>query len=256
MPKDAPLHITYCGHATLLIEIDGVRLLTDPLIRSRLLHLKRIKPVPEPSHFQSLDAILISHQHRDHLDLPSLAMFGKGMRLIIPGGMGDLLRKHGFTNIEELVPGETRLVHGVHILSTQARHAGSRLPFGPQIECLGFLIQGSAIVYFAGDTDLFPEMAHLAEKIDVALLPVWGWGPTLGPGHMDPLRAARSLQLLQPRLAIPIHWGTFYPIGFNLLKPGFLKDPPHAFQRHSARLAPDVRVQIIQPGGSFSFTRK
>jgi L-ascorbate metabolism protein UlaG (beta-lactamase superfamily) len=256
MSQGTPLRITYFGHATLLIEMDGVRLLTDPLLRSHLLHLKRTIPVPDLERFQTIDAILISHLHRDHLDLPSLDKFGKGVRLIVPRGAGEFLRIHGFTNITEFVPGGSLPIKGVRTLATQARHAGSRPLFGPRAECLGFLIQGSETVYFAGDTDLFPEMADLAEQIDAALLPVWGWGPTLGRGHMDPLRAAQSLRLLQPRLAIPIHWGTYYPIGFNLLEPGFLKDPPHAFQRHSARIAPHVRIQIIPPGGSFSLTEE
>ena len=77
---------------------------------------------------------------------------------------------------------------------------------------LGYLLQGSQSVYFAGDTDLFPEMAALG-GVDVALLPVAGWGPRLPEGdHMNPRRAAEALKILKPRLAIPIHWGTYTPL--------------------------------------------
>ena len=80
-------------------------------------------------------------------------------------------------------------------------------------------------VYFAGDTDIFDGMADLA-PVDVALLPIWGWGPTMGPGHMDPARAAQAAALLQARLAIPIHWGTYYPIHLGLQgPPGFSRRP-------------------------------
>jgi len=87
-------------------------------------------------------------------------------------------------------------------------------------------------------------------NLDVALLPVWGWGPNLGPGHLDPYRAALALQLLKPRLAIPIHWGTLYPLGFIPSWAGFLRDPPHRFAWFAERLAPEVQVLILQPGES------
>jgi L-ascorbate metabolism protein UlaG (beta-lactamase superfamily) len=103
-------------------------------------------------------------------------------------------------------------------------------------------------VYFAGDTDLFPEMAELAGKIDVALLPVWGWGRALGPGHLNPRRAAEALTLLRPSLAIPIHWGTFAAPRVRKRDPSFLVDPPHQFAEYAALLAPQVTVKILQPG--------
>ena len=74
------------------------------------------------------------------------------------------------------------------------------------------LRSAAGAVYFPGDTDLFPEMGSLA-PVDAALLPIWGWGPTLGPGHLDPDGAVRATQLIEPRLVIPIHWGTYAPAG-------------------------------------------
>ena len=74
---------------------------------------------------------------------------------------------------------------------------------------LGYVVSGSQQVYFAGDTDLFAGMSALAGALDVALLPVAGWGPKVDAGHLDPLRAAKSLPLLKPRIAVPIHWGTY-----------------------------------------------
>ena len=83
--------------------------------------------------------------------------------------------------------GELIKIGDLSILATHAEHHGKHPPFGPTADCLGYLIRGSHTVYFAGDTDLFSDMANLANDLDVALLPVWGWGFNLGPGHMNPL---------------------------------------------------------------------
>ena len=89
-------------------------------------------------------------------------------------------------------------------------------------------------MYFAGDTDVYDSMAALA-PLDVALLPVWGWGPKVGEGHLTPRSAAVALQLLRPRIAVPIHWGTYFPAYLRGPAPA---DPPHEFARHAAELAP------------------
>ena len=97
-------------------------------------------------------------------------------------------------------------------------------------------------MYFAGDTDLFDGMGELGEPIDVALLPVWGWGPTLGRGlHLDPLRAAQSLRLIRPRAAVPIRWGRMAQ-ALGRVFPERLVEPPAAFVEYAAELAPDVRT--------------
>jgi L-ascorbate metabolism protein UlaG (beta-lactamase superfamily) len=245
------LHITYIGHATVLIEIDGVRILTDPVLRNRIGHIKRFGRPVDPIHRNALDAVLISHMHLDHLDLPSLRLLGYNQRLIVPSGARHMLERQGFTNIEEVEAGEIANVENITIAATIAHHEGSRYPFGPEAETLGFLVKGGSTVYFAGDTDLFPEMAAIATNIDVALLPVWGWGPTIGDGHLTPRRAAESLQLLKPKAAIPIHWGTFAPMGLGWFKPTFMHQPPRHFATHAMELAPEVDVHVVNPGGNF-----
>jgi L-ascorbate metabolism protein UlaG (beta-lactamase superfamily) len=103
-------------------------------------------------------------------------------------------------------------------------------------------------VYFAGDTQLFPEMEALAGRVDAALLPVWGWGPRLGTGHLDPRTAAEALVRIRPRIAIPIHWGTFYPFALARLWPRPLERPPQDFAREAARIAPLTEVRLLTPG--------
>jgi L-ascorbate metabolism protein UlaG (beta-lactamase superfamily) len=117
---------------------------------------------------------------------------------------------------------------------------------------VGFLVRGSATVYFAGDTDLYPELAGLADPLDVALLPIWGWGPTLGEGHLDPGRAAEAVRMLRPRIVIPIHWGSLHPLGMS--GRAFLREPPERFLRLVRERAPDVEVRLLKPGESTEVT--
>src|SRR5436853_106820 len=119
----SPERVTWLGHATTLLEVGGARVLTDPLLRDRLGHLRR--------------------------------QVGAGVNR----------------------------------------------------------------VYFAGDTDIFDGMRYIAPGLDVALLPVWGWGPSIGEGHMDPRAAAEAAAVLHPRAAVPIHWATYYPAGMARVRP-------------------------------------
>ena len=245
--------ITYIGHATTLIELDGLRILTDPLLRERAFHLHRRSLPVNASRYQDIDAILISHLHLDHCDIPSLRMLGREIHLIVPSGAADLFRKRGFTNITEMHVGETVKFGELMIEATYAEHQSFFPPFGPSTESIGFLIKGSHNIYFPGDSDIFPGMTELANNLDVALLPVWGWGPNLGPGHMNPERAAHALTLLRPRIAIPIHWGTFYPRGLGWFRRQTLSEPPQLFYHYASVLVPEIDIQILQPGSVFIF---
>jgi L-ascorbate metabolism protein UlaG (beta-lactamase superfamily) len=239
--------IVFLGHATVLIELEGVRLLTDPLLRVRIAHLRRQSPLVEEELYASFDAVLISHLHHDHLDLPSLRRLGRDTPLIVPAGAGAWLGRRGFSTVCELSVGEIASVGTLAITAVEARHDGRR-PGGPQAETLGYLVRGRRAVYFAGDTALYDEMGNLAPSLDVALVPVAGWGAKLGPGHMGPLDAARAVKLMQPRLAIPVHWGTLSPIGLGRRHRARLGEPPRLFAEHVARLAPSVEVRILAPG--------
>jgi L-ascorbate metabolism protein UlaG (beta-lactamase superfamily) len=241
--------IVFLGHATVLIELEGVRLLFDPLLRGRVLHLRRqVAPVDE-SVFAGPDAVLISHSHHDHLDLASLRRLGRDTPLIVPSGAGVWLASKGFANVSEVNVGDVMKVGELEITAVVAYHNGGRLG-GPQAKALGYLIAGRHVVYFAGDTEMFAGMGSFSPTPDVALLPVAGWGPKLGPGHMDPLQAAHAVELLQPRLAIPRHWGTLLPIGLARNYRPRLGDPPRLFAEHVARLAPGVDVRILTSGES------
>jgi L-ascorbate metabolism protein UlaG (beta-lactamase superfamily) len=228
-----------------LVEHGGVRLLTDPVLRHRLVHLRRHGPVPEVP--GRLDAVLLSHLHYDHLDLPSLNLLPRDVRVLAPAGAGALLGPAGMRQVEELSPGDVTEAGGLRIEATPAEHDDRRRPFGPRATPLGFVVRGRPSVYFAGDTGVFPGMAELA-PVDVALLPVAGWGPKMGPGHMDSEDAAQAAALLRPRVAVPIHWGTLHPRGRR--RGPWFDDPPHEFAARVSELAPEVDVRILEPHGS------
>jgi len=248
-----PAAVTYIGHATALIELDGLRLLTDPILRGGVSFLRRHQPSPlDANLFQQIDGVLLSHLHHDHLDPASLRLLGHSVPLFVPKGAGALLRRKGFRRVTEMTAGDTAQLGPLHIHATYADHRSIRRPFGPASESLGYVVAGSYSIYFPGDTDVFPGMNALHQNLDVALMPVWGWGPTLGEGHLNPARAADALSLLQPRIAIPIHWGVLRPTGMHYFTTDFLKLPPLAFAHHASRVAPGVAVHILQPGASLS----
>jgi L-ascorbate metabolism protein UlaG (beta-lactamase superfamily) len=239
------LRIVWIGHSTVLIETDGARILTDPLLRPRVAHVRRVIENP-PAIGGELDAVLLSHVHHDHLDFPSLGLV-RAHRILVPRGAARLLERRGFKNVVELEEGEELSIGSVTVLATHAAHDARRWPYGTVVPALGYLIRGSAQLYFAGDTDLFEGMVELGLGLDVALLPIDGWGPRVGPGHLDPRLAAEALRLLTPRVAVPIHWGTYRRIGLHgdVAK---LRERAELFRRFAEELAPEVDVQILMPG--------
>jgi L-ascorbate metabolism protein UlaG (beta-lactamase superfamily) len=248
--------ITFLGHSTVLVEMGDARILTDPVLFDRVSMLCRaVSPLPERL-YEDIDVAVISHLHLDHLDFRSLRLLGPDTKLVIPAGAEGLLRRKGFDNVVELPTGQSiDLGEGLTVTATPAHHSGFRPPLGPRAEAVGYLLDHeSERVYFAGDTDLFPEMSAM-ESVDLALLPVWGWGPNLGSGHLNPSSACEALRLLKPRAAVPIHWGTLWPMGMGRVTPHRLTRPPIEFQRIAAETAPDVTVLLTAPGESVPIPR-
>jgi L-ascorbate metabolism protein UlaG (beta-lactamase superfamily) len=190
---------------------------------------------------RGIDAVLVSHAHWDHLDLPSLERLGKELPVVCPQGVAGLLRRKRFAHVTPLDVGEDVRIGRLTVTGVHAEHDGARGPLGASGE-LGFTIRGSSSIYFAGDTDLYDGLADLG-PLDVALVPVAGWGSKVGPGHLDPERAAEAVRLVRPRIAVPIHWGTFARIGFAPET-----EAPHTFAERVAAIVPDVEVRILAPG--------
>jgi L-ascorbate metabolism protein UlaG (beta-lactamase superfamily) len=231
--------LTWLGHSTVVIDVDGTRLVTDPVLRRRIWHLRR-EAAAEPG---AVDGILVSHTHFDHLDRASLRRFDSAVPVVAPTGAGTLLRRWGRVQVLEVDAGDELELGGLAVRATPAEHESSRGPFSARTASLGYVLRGSTSVYFAGDTDLFPGMAELG-PVDVAVLPVSGWGPKLPAGHLDPRGAAEALRLLRPRIAVPVHWGTFR----TPFAPRPDDGPAREFARAAAELAPEVEVRVLAIG--------
>jgi L-ascorbate metabolism protein UlaG (beta-lactamase superfamily) len=234
--------------------------LTDPLFVQRLAHLRRRRgPLPSPEAMVA-DAVLVSHLHSDHLHPRSLSRLTPGTRLIVPKDAArsvpalrrlDARRNPAGLRITEVEAGDEIELGAVRVRVVPAHHDGRRLPVGPQRSpALGYVISGETRTYFAGDTGLFDGMADVVGPVDVALLPVGGWGPHLGPEHLDPTRAAQALVQLAPAAAVPVHYGTYWPIGMDGIRPHEFYTPGDEFVRRAARLAPEVTVHLLRHGES------
>jgi L-ascorbate metabolism protein UlaG (beta-lactamase superfamily) len=240
------LRVAYVGHSTVQLKTGGTHFLTDPVLRPRVAHLRRIVPPPALDGLTEPDAVLISHAHLDHLDPPSLRLL-RPCLVIAPRGCGRLLRRAGVGEVAEAVPGESLTVGKTRVTPFVVPHDGRRHPFSRARQTMAYLLDGLERAFFAGDTDLFPGMAEFADGLDLALLPIWGWGPRVGRGHMDPERAAGAAALLRPSVAVPIHWGT-------LASPRapWRDDPARParqFVEQAAARAPGVEVRVLPPGG-------
>lgn len=243
------LDLTFLGHSTVLLEAEGLRVLTDPVLLDRTAGLRRVPTALDARLHQGIDVAVISHLHLDHFDVRSLRLLGPDVRVVVPPGAAALVRSLGFSRVDELAPGQALELGSLSITATEAAHGGFRPPFGPRATAVGYLFETPhSRVYFAGDTDLFPGMADIGEDLDVALLPVWGWGPRLGPGHLDPARASAAVGLLRPRATVPIHWGTLWPFGLGRVRPGRLSEPPLEFAARSATANPARAVLVTPPG--------
>jgi L-ascorbate metabolism protein UlaG (beta-lactamase superfamily) len=239
--------ITWVGHATVLLAIDGTRLLTDPVVRNRVGPLVRIAGPVSADATRDIDGVLLSHLHADHADVPSLRLLARGIPVLASDDARGWLRGKGLEDVRGLAPGEEVTLGSLTVRTTPAAHDHRRWPIGPQARPVGFLVRGAISVYFAGDTDLFEEMGELRGSVDVALLPVSGWGPRLPPGHLDPERAARAAALIAPRVAIPIHWGTFARVR-PAPRPADPELPARTFASLVERYAPAVEVRVLAPG--------
>jgi L-ascorbate metabolism protein UlaG (beta-lactamase superfamily) len=240
------LDLRFIGHATVLIEAAGTRILTDPFLRDRLGPLVRHGDAPVIATIGEIDVIVVSHGHPDHFDPASLAAVAGRPLIVVPRGLGAVARRAVRGEVVEMTTDETLRVGGLTITAVPARHWIA--PGAPRAQPLGYVLDLGERIYFAGDTGRYPAMRGLAGAVDVALLPVWTWGPHLGPGHLGPRSAAEALLDIQPRVAIPIHWGTLYPRQLHRIWKSPLTEPGDRFATHAARLAPDVDVRVLRPG--------
>lgn len=251
-PADPSVEVAWIGHSTALIEAGGHRVMTDPLLTRRVAHLRRRRSLPAPD-VEEVDMVVLSHAHMDHLHLPSLKRFGPGTKFITPRGSGVLLRKAGFTEVTEVEVGDQIESGPVVVEAVRAAHKSGRGPHSRvEAQPIGYVVETYGTrVYFAGDTDLFEGMADLSD-IDVALLPIWGWGQSIGNGHLDPARAVEATGLIRPRIVVPIHWGTYAPEDGRRRLPRWFEEPGELFEDELSRSHSWTRLELLEPAESIS----
>ncbi len=217
------LRITWFGHSSTLVEIDAVRLLTDPIWSERASPVawagpKRwYQPVLPLDELPEVDAVLISHDHYDHLDMNTVtALAAKGTRFVVPLGIAAHLIHWGVpeTSITELDWWQSTRVGHIVVTATPARHASGRInPQANQTLFAGYALIGlKHRVYFSGDTGFFSELAAIGEKLgpfDVTLIESGQYNVTWPDWHIGPEQAVEAHRLLRGKVLIPIHWGLF-----------------------------------------------
>ncbi|BCJ55345.1 membrane protein [Actinoplanes sp. NBRC 14428] len=244
--------VTWWGHSTMWLADSGVTLLTDPLLTDRLIHLRRMAG-PTPVLPSAPDAVLLSHLHADHFHLPSLKAVPGEPLLVVPRGAAGFVAKglgraYGDRCVE-LVPGEETRVGSVTVRAVPAAHDGGRGPWSRlRSVAMGFVVEGATRTWYGGDTGLFDDMASLG-PLDLALVPVGGWGPTLAAhGHLDAADGAEALRRVKAAWAVPVHYGTFWPAGLGRVRSHMFREPGPEFARLAARTSPDTQVRVLAHG--------
>jgi L-ascorbate metabolism protein UlaG (beta-lactamase superfamily) len=251
------LKITFINHATLLVQMDGINVLTDP-IYSRTVSFafpRRQKPGIPLDELPPIDYILVSHSDYDHLNLKTLRMLRrKGpSAIVIPSGLALYARKSGFETIVELNTWESTERPGLTITCTPAKHHSKRTAWDHTgSACCGFVIQSrNYAVFFAGDTgyaDFFQEIGSRF-SIDAALLPIGAYKPEkwFKNVHLHPATAVKAFLDLKARHLIPYHWGTFW------ISDEPMAEPPQLLLAEAERYQLRDRVHVLNNGESVQF---
>ncbi|MET0135927.1 MAG: MBL fold metallo-hydrolase, partial [Kibdelosporangium sp.] len=217
------LHITWYGHATALVEIDGARVLIDPVWSDRVspssvVGPKRLHPMPLTiDELPPVDAIVISHDHYDHLDLPTLRGLLRTQKapFLVPLGIGAHLERWRVPaeRVIELDWGQSAEVAGLRLTATEAQHFSGRGFSRDDTLWASWVIAGpNRRVFYSGDTGYFDGFTDIGEKygpFDAALVQIGAYDPLWPDIHMTPEEGVATHLAVQAHVLIPVHWGTF-----------------------------------------------
>jgi len=239
----------WVGHATWALRLGGKLIVTDPVFSKSLSGVvpRLVPPGVALDALPPVDIVLVTHDHRDHMDLPSLAKLGDAPLYIVPVGNGKRI-KH--PNVVELDWWQTHEVDGVAITLVPARHWSMREPWNKNDTLWGgFVVRApEGVAYHSGDTAFGEHFAEIAERIgaiDWAMLPIGGYNPRwfMEPQHIDPIEAARGFAALGARNLLAMHWGTFR------LTDEAVGEPPHRLRTYWREQGlPDDRLWILDVG--------
>ncbi|MEO6867641.1 MAG: MBL fold metallo-hydrolase [Gaiellales bacterium] len=245
----ASARVTWIGHGTVIVETPGASVIVDPVLGSRVAHLRRRTPL-DRSTLPDLDAVLVTHAHHDHLDIRSLRSLPDSTPKYAPRIADEVMRKRGVHSVRSVTVGTVVEIGDVSIETIRVWHSGSRLFPSRAGIAVGFVLRSAhgPSILVAGDTALHADMADIA-PVDVAVLPVGGWWRGVpDDDHLDADKAFRAAQLIGARIIIPIHWGTLHPIFLRrFMDPIWAQMLVRLTSLSDAANGIDVR--LLQPGG-------
>jgi L-ascorbate metabolism protein UlaG (beta-lactamase superfamily) len=241
--------VTFLGHASTLISMNGLNILTDPhLGRHIMFFLWRKSALPmRIKNLPPLDLLLISHGHYDHLDLPTLRKLSREIPTVAAPGLETILRMAGRRRVVTLREWESHEFREIKVTAVPAEHFLGRPPFFPASKYQGYIIDGDATVYFAGDSAIFDGMSEVGWTwdIDIALLPIGAYNPpSFRRHHMSPEDAVEAGRMLRAKAVVPIHWGAFK----LSLEP--MGEPVPRLRRAAKKAGCADQVKILSPGES------
>lgn len=226
--------VTWLGHAGFLLQLGGRNILVDPVWALWLGPLKRVShPSLLAPELPYIDLVLITHAHFDHLHLPSLRSIAAGQPIIVPQGVGNIVKGCAFSQIIEMDYWQTKRVADLDITFTPMKHWGARFIHDTYRKFGGYLIgDGRKTVFHSGDSSLFDGFREIAVRasVDIALLPIGAYQPPSGrPVHMNPEEALEAFDMLAARAMVPMHYGTFPISGEPIHEPEQrLREAAHA----------------------------
>jgi len=219
--SDGGITVTWIGHSTFLINLEGTTILTDPVFSDKVgvsllglttIGLRRfVPPALTIAELPPLDLILVSHAHMDHYDVPSLRRLRRDVPTILARDTAEFMDDLGYTALREMDWGQTAEVKGVRIEAVPVKHWGRRYPWDRDRGYNGFLLtKGKRSILFGGDTAYTERLpaATNGRRLDLAILPIGGYNPYIA-NHASPEQAWDLFHEMRARYLIPMHWRTF-----------------------------------------------
>ena len=245
--KAGQICITWIGHASFLIQGPHGNILVDPNWANWLLVVRRLRHAGlAHHHLPTIDLVLITHAHFDHLNRKSLRQIAANQPIVVPAGVGDLVHGLGFEKVYEINWWERLRFPGAAITFVPAKHWGARKVTDHHRGYGGYVIDmGGRTIYHAGDSGYFPGFREIGKKFrpEVALLPIGAYhGPKFGENHMTPEQALRAFGDLRSKILVPMHFGT-YRLSYEPLH-----EPPQRLMEEATRAGRLSEVRFLIEG--------